>query len=282
MRGLWERVWFAPAHPLCLVAARVVLAAQALWILLSRPDLPEMTRWPRAFFRLAPPLLPPRFGFGLGLPVPGEWVLFALLHLALLAALLGWRARASCLTAGLLLYHFAPMEEAVAGLPHTAFGGLTVPVLGLCILAFAEAPSWRGGPAADYRWPFALIQLLFALGYFFPTLAKLRFAGPLWFTGENIRYYALGNFTITGAPLAVALAARPLWCRAVALGTLLLEVGAPLVVVSPRFALLFVPAALLFHTGIVLTIGYFFPSLPLLLLLVDWDALGRALDRRPS
>jgi hypothetical protein len=41
----------------------------------------------------------------------------------------------------------------------------------------------------------------------------------------------------------------------------------------------FLPAALLFHAGIVLAIGYFFPSLPLLLLLVDWDAVGRRLDR---
>jgi len=208
-----------------------------------------------------------------------EWVLFGLSFLALLAALCGLRPRASCLAAGLLLYHFAPMEEMVAGLPHTAFGGLTLPALGLCVLAFAPAPRWRGAPSDDYRWPVALIQLLLACGYLFPTLAKLRFAGPLWFTGENIHYYLLGNFTVTGAPLALALAAHPLLCRAVALGTLALEASAPLVVVSARFALFFVPAALLFHTGIVLAIGYFFPSLPLLLLLLDWDGLGRALDR---
>lgn len=277
LRALWRRVWFAPAHPLCLTATRVILCAQALWILLSRPDLPALAHWPRAFFRLVPALLPLRFGFGL--PAAFEWALFALAFAAVLAALGGLWPRASCLAAGLLLYHFAPLEELVAGLPHTAFGGLSVPALGLCILAFADSPRWRGAPSPDHRWPFALIQLLFAFGYFFPTLAKLRFAGPLWFTGENIHYYLLGNFTVTGAPLALALASHPLLCRAVALGTLALEVTAPLVVVSPRFALLFVPAALLFHTGIVLTIGYFFPSLPLLLLLVDWDALGRALAR---
>jgi hypothetical protein len=277
LRALWQRVWFAPAHPLGLLATRVILCAQALWILLSRPDLPDLARWPRAFFRLVPPLLPARFGFGL--PAPVEWALFALTFLALLAALAGLLPRLSCLAAGLLLYHFAPLEEMVAGLPHTAFGGLTLPALGLCVLAFADAPSWRGAPSSEYRWPVALVQLLLACGYLFPTLAKLRFAGPLWFTGENIHYYALGNFTVTGAPLALALAAQPLLCRAVALGTLALELGAPLVIVSSRFALLFVPAALIFHTGIVLTIGYFFPSLPLLLLLVDWDALGRGLDR---
>ena len=55
----------------------------------------------------------------------------------------------------------------------------------------------------------------------------------------------------------------------------------PLVAVSQRFAVAFVPAALLFHLGIVLTIGYFFPSLPLLLLLLPWDAIGRRLDPPP-
>jgi hypothetical protein len=271
-------VWFAPAHPLCLTASRVILCGQALWILLSRPDLPDLARWPREFWTLVGPLLPLRFG--MGLPAAAEWTLFVVLHAALLAALLGWRPSLTCFVSALLLYHFAPFEEAIAGLPHTAFGGLTVPTLGLFVLSFARQGSWRGAPSWENRWPFALIQLLFALSYFFPTLAKLRFAGPGWYTAENIRYYLLGNFTVTEKPLALALAARPRLCRAVAAGTLLLEGLSPLVVVSSRFALAFVPAALAFHAGILLTIGYFFPSLPLLLLLLPWDAIGRRLEAR--
>jgi hypothetical protein len=271
LRGLWERVWFRPAHPLCLTAARVILCAQALWILASRPDLPDLARWPREFWVLTDPRIAWRFG--LGLPAPVEWALFAVLFVALVLALCGVRPAVSCFAAALLLYHFAPLEEVVVGLPHTAFGGLTVPVLGLFILSFAR-PS-GGAPAAENRWPFALIQFLFALGYFLPFLAKLRFSGPAWFTAENMHYYALGNATVTAAPLAAALAARPLLCAAVAIGTLLLEGLSPLVVVSARFALAFLPAAALFHAGIVLTLGYFFPSLPLLLLLLDWDAIGR-------
>jgi hypothetical protein len=279
LRRLWDRVWFSPAHPLCLTASRVVLCAQALWIVLSRPDLPELARWPREFLVLVDPLLPLRFGAGL--PVAGEWCLFLVLHAALLAALAGLRPGPTCFVSALLLYHFAPFEELVAGLPHTAFGGLTVPTVGLFVLSFARQGPWRGEPSWENRWPFALVQLLFAFSYFFPTLAKLRFSGPGWYTADNIHYYALGNATVTGAPLALALAARPLLCGAVAAGTLLLETLAPLVVVSPRLALAFVPAALVFHLGILLTIGYFFPSLPLLLLLLPWDALGRRLDAHP-
>jgi len=274
----WDFVWFRPAHPLCLIATRAILALQALWILLSRPDLPDLARWPVEFFVLVGRTMPARFGIG-SLPLGVEQALFVVLHAALLAAVLGRWPRLSCLVSGLLLYHFAPFEEVIAGMPHTAFGGLTLPALGLLVLSFAEAPSWRGAPSAEYRWPFALVQLLFAFGYFFPTLAKLRFSGPGWFTAENIRYYALGNFTVTGAPLGLWVARRPWLCRLIAMGTLALEGLSPLVVFSRSFAMAFVPAALVFHVGIVLVIGYFFPSLPLLLLLLDWDGLGRRLDR---
>ena len=276
--ALWDRVWFRPAHPLCLIATRVIVSLQALWILLSRPDLPDLVRWPAEFLVLSGRALPARFGIGV-LPAAAEPALFVVLHAALLAAAAGLWPRVSCFVSASLLYHFAPFEEVVAGLPHTAFGGLTVPVLALFVLSFAEAPRRGAAPSAEYRWPFALVQLLFAFSYFFPLLAKLRFSGPGWFTAENIRYYALGNLGVTGAPAAAWVAERPLVCGAIALGTLALEGLSPLVVLSPAAAMAFVPAALVFHVGIVLVIGYFFPSLPLLLLLLDWDRIGRRLDR---
>jgi hypothetical protein len=275
---LRDRVFFRPAHPFGLTGVRCLCCLQALWILLSRPDLADLASWPVAFLPPDPLAL---VRFGVGLPALAERALFLVLHALLVAALFGLRVRETCLGAGLLLYHFAPFEELIAGLPHTAFGGLTVPVLGLLVLSVSEQPPRNATASPEYRWPVALVQLLFSFSYLFPTLAKLRFSGPDWFSGDNIHYYALGNYTVTGAPLALALAARPLLCGAVALGTLLLEALSPLVVVSPRFALAFVPAALLFHLGIVLGIGYFFPSLPLLLLLLPWDVLGRRMAPRP-
>jgi len=282
LAALWERVWFRPAHPLCLTATRAILCLQALWILLSRPDLPDLARWPVEFWVLAGRALPARFGI-VAMPLGLEQGLFILLHALLLAALCGVRPRLTCLASGLLLYHFAPFEEVIARMPHTAFGGLTLPTLGLLVLSFAEPPRRGSAPSAEYRWPFALVQFLLACGYLFPLLAKLRFSGPGWFTADNIRYYALGNLGVTGAPLAGWVAERPLVCGAIALGTLLLEGLSPLVVLSPAAAMAFVPAALGFHAGIVLVIGYFFPSLPLLLLLLDWDRIGRRGDApRPA
>jgi hypothetical protein len=273
LRAAWDHAFFRPAAPLGLRAARVILCAQALWVLLSRPDLPQLAAWPSAFWGVAPALL--RARFGMGLPAAAEQALYVLLHAALAACLLGLWPRATALLSALLLYHFAPFEEAIVALPHTSFGGLTVPVLGLAVLSFAPAPPRAAEPSSEYRWPLALIQLLFVCGYFFPMLAKLRYSGPLWFTGENIRNYALGNWGVTAAPLALWVAASPWAARVIAAFTLLLETSSPLVLLSSTFAAVFAVVAVGFHVGIMLAIGYSYPSLPLLALLLDWDRIER-------
>jgi hypothetical protein len=152
-------------------------------------------------------------------------------------------------------------------------------VLGLAILSFAPRPPRAAPPSPEFRWPLALIQLLFASGYFFPMLAKLRYSGPGWFTGANIANYALGNWGVTGAPWALWVATHPLAAQAIALGTLLLETLSPLVLLSSTGAVVFAAVALGFHVGIMLVIGYSYPSLPLLALLLDWDRLERGWRR---
>ena len=133
--------------------ARGVLCLHALWILLSRPDLPDPAFLAARVLGQRGPGLAARFGAGL--PVAGEQALFAVLLLALAAAALGLWPRASCAVAGLLLYHFAPQEEILAGIPHTSFGGLTLATLGLLLLAFAETPARGASPSPEFRWPLA-------------------------------------------------------------------------------------------------------------------------------
>jgi hypothetical protein len=217
------------------------------------------------------PGLAARFGAGM-LPEGAEQALFGMLLVALAASAAGLWPRAACLAAGLLLYHFAPQEEILAGIPHTSFGGLTLATVGLPVLAFAETPSRGALPSPEFRWPLAMIRLVFSLAYLFPALAKLRFSGPGWFTAGNIAGWLSLNHALTGAPWAPWLAARPWACWAIALFTLALELLFPLAVFSRRAALVLVPAAAAFHLGTLFALGYFFPSLPLLLLFVDRDA----------
>jgi hypothetical protein len=272
---LWDRTWFRPASPLGLIATRTLVTAHALWIVLSRPDLPDLVAWPREFWLLVPPLTRIRFGI-LGSPPGSEQALWVLLHVALGATLLGVRPRVSCLLSAVLLYHFAPFEEIIVGMPHTFFGGLTLAVLALFVLAFAEVPHRGQAASPEFRWPVALIQLLFCLNYFVAALAKLYNARGLgWFTGDTIRDFALGHWAMTAPPWALWVAERPLVCWGMALGTALLELLFPLAVVSPRAAAVLVPCAVVFHFAIVKTLRIFFPSWPLLLLFVDWDRLAR-------
>lgn len=276
LAALWERLWFRPASPLGLLAARTLLAAQALWIVLSRPDLPELSGWPREFWRFVDPALRLRFGIA-EVPASVEQALFLALHGTLVATLLGVAPRLAALLSAALLYHFGPFEELLIGMPYTSFGGLTLPTAGLFVLSFAATPRRRSDPSPEFRWPLALLQVLFSFNYLFPGLLKLRYAGPGWFTGPAIGDFLVANYFVTRAPWTPWIAGQPAICWAIALGTLVLELGFPLAVVWRRAALVLVPLALAFHLGIIWTLGYFFPSLPLLLLFVDWDRLDARL-----
>lgn len=279
LRSLWEGTFYRPLGPVSLRATRVLLAAHALWVLLSRPDLPTLVDWPLEFRVSVPALQAARIGFG-ALPSPVEQGLFWALHASLAACLLGPWPRLACGVSAALLYHFAPFEEIVMGMPHTFFGGLTLPVLGLFVLAVADTPTPAASP--ENRWPVVLVRLLMAGNYFFAGIAKLRFTGPQWFTAANLRDWAIENWSFSGAPWALAFAADPVAPWAAALGTLALELLFPLAAVSSGAAAILVPLAALGHVGIALTLGIFFPSAPLLFLYVDWDALAARVGRPHS
>jgi hypothetical protein len=269
------QTFFAPAGPRLLRATRTVLAAQALWIVLSRPDLPGLAAFPEVFWTGVEPGLRHRFAWApLGLTF--AWFRFGALVAALLATLAGLWPRLSGLLAAALLYQLAPLEEILVGIPHTSFGGLTTPTIGLFVLGFAEAPAASAPPSPELRWPVALTRLVFSFSYLSPLLAKLRFAGPAWFTADNIRAWVMVNAPLTRAPAGPVVASSEALCWAIALGTLALELLFPLAVFSRRAARVLVPLAAAFHGGTALVLGYFFPSLPLLLLFVDWDVIRGA------
>lgn len=262
-------------------ATRVILASQALWILLSRPDLPGLAAWPEVFWSGVEPGLRMRFAYvPLGPTV--AWLRFGVLIAALLAALVGLWPRISSAVAAVLLYQVAPLEEILAGIPHTSFGGLTTPTIGLFLVAFADAPAADAPPSPEWRWPVALTRLVFAFSYLSPLLAKLRFAGPAWFSADNIRAWVMVNEPLTHAPWGPAVAGSDALCWTIALGTLALEASFPLAAFSRRAARILVPLAAAFHAGTALVLGYFFPSLPLLLLFVDWDVIRAARPAAPA
>ena len=134
VREAWAGFWHRPESARNLAVARILLAGSALWVVLSRADLPAVLALPPEMW--AGVSAERRWRFGLVFGLGPERALFGLLHLTLLGALLGVVPRLSCLLSGLLLYHFAPLETLIRT-PNPYLRGLTLPTLGLLVLACA-------------------------------------------------------------------------------------------------------------------------------------------------
>jgi hypothetical protein len=275
----WNDFWFRPASPLGPIVARVLLAANALWIVLSRPDLANLAGWPPELWAGVSPGLRLRY---LILPValPWEQAAYGALCVSLLAAVLGVAPRVSCFVAAVLLYHFAPFEEILTTKTGPYQGGLTLPNLGLFVLSFLPAPIRGSAPTPDHRWPVALLRMLLAFSYLFAGLAKLTLTGPHWMSAENIEATALLFMTYEARPPWAHWLVDHAWNARLA-G--IFVVAFELLFISAVFwrvaAWIAVPLGFAFHMFLFKALGVFPFNAPLLLLLVDWDAVeawGRA------
>lgn len=277
MKSFFERLLYAPASRRSLVAARVIMGAYSLWLVLSRPTLWAVTEWPRAIFPLDHPTFLLRFGLLL-LPARVEHVLYLLLLPLLVAVMAGWRIRVTALASSLLLYHFAPMEEVVIGLIANGNAGFTLPVLGLVVLAFARYDD--GPESPEYRWPVVTLQSLLALQYIFGGLLKVRYTGIGWYTGHNVSKTVAEMVTLTGAPWGDVVASSPTLSWLLMIATLLLELLFPLAVVSRRARWILIPAAAVAAFLRPRIYGFYTLTAPLLLLFVNWDWVARAITSR--
>jgi hypothetical protein len=286
-RHLWDRFWFEPAPAVNLAAARILFAAHALWVLLSR-DIPALSALPPVFWDWLPDPARWRYLLWEGHP-QREYAVQAVAIAALLAAVAGVAARASCFVAGLALYHLAPLETWFLT-PTPWSKDLTMSLLALLVLSAAPcadalAPGRRAAgpapPSGDYSWPLKLAQLFLCQVYFFAGYAKVALVGWEWASPENMsRWLILASqqdefavFTGVGAWIA----RQPALCALLGAGTLALELAFPIVLFSRRARAVLVPAAALFHVGIVFAMNMVFLNLPQLLVFMDWDALGRRL-----
>jgi hypothetical protein len=280
LAGAWDRFWFRPASPWGLLGARALVTLNALWILLSRPDLPALAAWPREFWAAVDRFTVARYLL-VGLPLAGEYALYALLHITLVAALVGVAPRASCFTAAVLLYRFAPLEAIFWSRLGPYFNGLTLPILALFVLAFAAVPRRTADWSTEYRWPLALIQILFTFNYVAAWFSKLHTAGWRWISADNIAGMVHSSMLwgVT-SPYAVVVAESRFACWTIGILTMLVETLFVLVPFSRWAARILVPLAALGHIGVVAVLGIVFLNLPLLLIYLDWDRLDTRLRVR--
>jgi hypothetical protein len=278
----WNRFWFAPGSPRNLAAARIVFGATSLWVLVSR-DFAGISGLPADFWSSVSASVRWRF-----LDFGGHPSLERLLEhsaaVGLVCVILGVLPRLSCFLTGLLLYHLAPLESIIW--TNSPYGrGLTISVLALLTLAFSPCGDcWTllppGKPeaadAGDYTWPVRLTQVFIAQIYFFSGYSKIFYSGWRWASPSNIRnwmlYFSEADQTRVFHSLGEWIAARPVVCGVIGVGTLVFELGLFTVLFSKMARRLLVPLAAVFHLGILLSMNLVFVNVPQLLVFADWDS----------
>jgi hypothetical protein len=263
----FEAFWFTPESPANLTVARALLAGTALWVVLSRFDLPSVLGFPDEMW--AGVSLAQRVRFAYLLPLVVERSLWVLLHVLLVGAILGVAMRATCILSGLLVIHFAPLES-ILWVPNPYLRGLTIPALGLLTLGFAGARNSR-------RWPLLLTQVFFAQIYFFAGYAKIFTSGFGWIDAENIRRYLLLLTQFLGFDrhnVAYAFVEHPILCAMIAWAAVVYDLAFPIVIFKPATRWFMLPLAIIFHIGNAALFHVVFQEATLLLLFVNWQPLA--------
>jgi len=270
---------------LTLAAARIVVAVQALWILLSR-DPAGVSAMPPVIWQAVTPEWQLRYLLVPGIPGV-EFALWCLAVASVVCVLVGYRTRLFGVVAGILLYHLAPLQ-ALLNMTAPWGRGLTIATLALPILACAPCEDrWsvagllRKPPVRDrqaYGWAVMLVRLLFAQIYLFSAAARLQAVGWEWARLETVRNHLL-VFGLAEPSLNTSLdtwlVAHPALCAAIAGGTLIFELIFIIAVFVPVTRPPLVIAGVLFHTSLWLTLGFRYLNMPHFLLFIDFGGEAR-------
>lgn len=277
MPGMFKR-WFIEAPPAGLAALRIVVGGYALMYLLSRRRL--LSRIAETDVDLFNPV-----GLASVLDAPMPATVFGItvfLTIVMGAAfVLGWGFRVSGPAFGGLLLFVLCYRNSWSMVYHTD-NLLVFHVLILGFSSAADAVSVDGvmrrfvgrsrrtnlslkGQSAEawrYGFPIQLICAVTALTYFLAGIAKVTSPmGWAWVRGETVRDQVAvdvlrKHLFLDDTPLMAQFLFEHLWVFAVfGFVTLVVELGAPLAIVSRRFARPWVVVVFLMHWGILLVMG---------------------------
>lgn len=283
MRG-WARArdWFlAPAAPTNLAVCRVLFCG---WLFGS-----YLSYDPAQWARLPADTWSPVWLVELAGPLPSARTLAVLgtaWKAALLLAAIGLWRRLSLGVAAVLGAYLLGLTASFGKANHDV--GLLVVFLFLfwisrstdALSVDALLARRRGTPppppSGEYAWPIVTGRVLLALVFFAAGLAKLRHGGLDWIAGDNLRWLFLGQQYTHEPPLdwAAVLARYPTLCRVLAGGTVALELGYPLALVSRRLRPWLVVGMIGLQLGIFLFMGVsYLVFLVANVVWVDWERL---------
>ncbi len=261
----------APAER--LAALRILLGLAAwIYVVARAADMIGVARLPAWQFAPVGPVAL------LAAPLP-PWLVVALVVMAALfgaSFVLGWRWRICGPVFAALLLWVTSYRNSWGMVFHTE----NLMVLHVAVLACSRAAdAWsldaRGAPAcgehARYGGPIALLMIVTVLTYFLAGYSKLADAGLAWVTSDTLRnYVAFDNLRKAElgdihAVLGAALVRHPALFPPLAAFSLLVELAAPLVLLSGRASRLWCLMAWSFHVGVFATmwIVFHYPMLGL-------------------
>lgn len=156
------------------------------------------------------------------------------------------------------------------GMPFHTENLLVLHALVLAVVPAADAWSvdarGRAAPAHErYGWPLRALAVITVIAYVLAGVAKLRLGGWAWTDGDALReQIAIDNLRkhLMGAPMSPIAATflEHTWLmHAMAIGTMIVELGAPLALLHRRVALAWSLAAWGFHVGVLALMAIVFP-----------------------
>ena len=275
--------WIPRSGPYTLAWIRIVVAAQALWILLSR-DPAGVSAMPDVIWQDVLPEWKARFLLVQGVPKL-EFALWCLAIISMLCVLVGYRTRIFGIVGALLLYHLAPLQALMN--VTTPWGkGLTIATLALVVLScspcedrWSIAAPRTDRPFQSYGWAAMLIRLFFAQIYLFSVVIRLKNVGWDWAKLETVRnhifVFRLAEPSLD-TPFNAFLVAHPVLCGVLAMGTFLFELFFVVAVFVPFTRIPLAMAGVLFHTSLWFTLGFSFPNLPHFAMFLDFNGEAKA------
>lgn len=262
--------WFAPISPLRLAILRIATGCFSLWYLLDRYRM--LQRLSKSDAALFEPVGPAAMLADPLSPEAAQFLLMATIGLNI-AYILGWKFRWTGPLFSFVLLFFMSYRNSWSMIYHN-YNSLILTVFVLGLVASADALSWDArrrkvftpAPHWRYGWPVKLICASTMAAYFLSGFAKV--AGDLawsWIDGSALRSQiavdALRKDVLGsgGTVLFEWLYPYTALFFVLGLGALVLELGAPLVMLNKRLTLLWVLLTLSMHWGIFLIMGIDFP-----------------------
>lgn len=289
----WMRFWFYPSSPLNLGLCRALFFG-ALFILYYDVNFARWAESPASTW------IPVWIFELLHLPLLPAGALAAM-HVALLVSLglacLGLFTRVSTASSLVLGLYLVGLSNNFGKVSHS--GALAVFVIGIMALsrcgdAFSlDRLIWRRGEresdSGEYTWPVRAVWVLFALIFFGAGSSKLRHSGLEWVFSDNLAILLI-HAQLKSDDLLLPLgflSEYPWLILLLAAGTIVIEVGYPLVLVSRPARLFWVPGAFFMQVGISLSMDITFKEFFICnLFWIPWDRVFHGLaslyERSPT